>query len=161
MMAGLIFLATTLGMLGTGVLAGFLFAFSNVVMPSLNRQDASAAIRTMQTINVIVGNVLFGILLVGTTVLAIWLSGYALTNLAVPSAPQLLLGSAAYLFGGIGVTGIVNVPMNRRLARADPLGNDKDHDWQRFASRWMAWNHVRTVASALACLAYGTALVHL
>lgn len=160
-MTGLIFPATALAMLGTGLFAGFLFAFSNVVMPSLARQDAPAAIRTMQTINVVVENVLFGILLAGTTLLALALGGFAIANLALPAAPLLLAGSAAYLLLGIGVTAIVNVPMNRRLARVDSLGHQATEAWHGFVGRWVVWNHLRTVGSALASLAFGLALVQL
>lgn len=160
-MTGLIFTATALAMLGTGLFAGFLFAFSNVVMPSLARQDAPAAIRTMQTINVVVENLIFGILLAGTTLLAIALGGFAIANLTMPAAPLLLAGSAAYLLVGVGATAIVNVPMNRRLARVDPIGHQAAEAWDGFVGRWVVWNHVRTVGSALATLAFGLALVQL
>lgn len=160
-MSGMIFHTTALAMLGAGLLAGFLFAFSNVVMPSLARQDVAAAIRTMQTINVVVENGLFAILLGGTTLLAIALGGFAIANLAAAGAPLLLAGSAAYLLIGVGVTGAVNVPMNRRLARVDPDGAQGAEEWHRFEKRWVLWNHIRTLGSALACLAYGIALAQL
>lgn len=160
-MNGLLFPATALAMLGTGLFGGFLFAFSNVVMPSLARQEPPAAIRTMQTINIVVGNGLFGILLVGTTMLAVALGGFAIANIATAGAPLLLAGSAAYLLVGIGVTGAVNVPMNQRLERVDSLGHQATEAWHGFVGRWVVWNHVRTVASALAALAYGLALAQL
>lgn len=160
-MNGLVLPATALAMLGTGLFAGFLFAFSNVVMPSLGRQEPPAAIRTMQTINIVVGNGLFAVLLIGTTLLAIVLGGFAIANISAAGAPLLLVGSTAFLLVGIGVTGIFNVPMNRRLARVDPLGRQNAQDWSRFETRWVVWNHIRTAGSALACLAYGLALVHL
>lgn len=160
-MTGIIIPATALAMLGAGTLGGFLFAFSNVVMPSLARQDAPAAIRTMQTINVVVENGLFAILLGGTTLLAIVLGGFAIADLAAPGAPLLLAGSLAYLLVGIGVTASVNVPMNRRLARVSPADPQGTGDWRRFERRWVVWNHVRTAGSALACLAYGLALAQM
>ena len=52
--------------LGSGLVAGIFFAFSNFVMPAINRQPQSSAIATMQAINVVVLNRGFLAAFVGT-----------------------------------------------------------------------------------------------
>src|SRR5689334_24556174 len=52
--------------LGCGLVAGIFFAFSNFVMPAIDRQPRSSAIATMQAINVVVLNRGFLALFVGT-----------------------------------------------------------------------------------------------
>jgi uncharacterized membrane protein len=50
---------------------------------------------------------------------------------------------------------VFNVPLNNRLDRLD-AGAD-DPFLARYAGRWTAWNHVRTLASAAAAVALAAA----
>jgi uncharacterized membrane protein len=54
----------------------------------------------------------------------------------------------------LAVTAVANVPLNDRLARSDAPAPD----WPAYASRWTAWNHVRTLACAVACVLAALAL---
>ena len=67
------------------------------------------------------------------------------------SFPDVLAGA---IFAGIGLTFVVNVPMNNRLDSANPLTDEGAAIWADHLSRWTAWNHVR----ALACTAATAAL---
>jgi uncharacterized membrane protein len=63
-----------------------------------------------------------------------------------------------YFVGCFLVTILGNVPLNdalAKLAAADPMSEDV---WRRYLVQWTRWNHVRTVASFTAALAFALAL---
>ena len=71
-----------------------------------------------------------------------------------------LTASVLYLVGAIGVTGAANVPRNNRLAATSTRDAAAlAHAWTAFRPGWQAWNHVRTLTSALACLGFTLALL--
>ena len=144
--------------LGSGLVAGFFFAFSFVIMKSLGRLAAELGISAMQSINVVVLNAWFFTAFFGTAAICLILGGYALFNLDLPEAPCLLIGSALYLSGVIVVTMAANVPLNNRLAAASPRGDEGARTWTHYLSEWTRWNHVRTAAPLLAALAFILAL---
>jgi uncharacterized membrane protein len=61
MFDGALFVLTLLAMLGCGLMAGFFFAFSAVIMAALARLPPAQGIAAMQTINVVVINPWFGV----------------------------------------------------------------------------------------------------
>ena len=64
----------------------------------------------------------------------------------------ILAAGVIYLVGSILVTGMQNVPLNHRLAVQK---DDGLHDfWLFYAAAWTRWNHVRTIACAVACGLY-------
>ena len=67
-----------------------------------------------------------------------------------PGSSFLLLGGAVYLAGSIGVTMVVNVPMNDALAAVDAESEEGKKLWHHYLRRWTAWNHVRTAACVMA-----------
>jgi uncharacterized membrane protein len=71
---------------------------------------------------------------------------------------ELLVGSGLYLFGVFGVTIVANVPHNDALARLDPGTREAATYWPTYLREWTFWNHVRTVASAAAAVAYVLAI---
>ena len=139
---------------GCGLMGGLLFAFSNFVMKALLQQPPASAVRTMQAINVAIVNPLFLAIFLGTALATAILAVTALLRLSTPGMPLLLAGSALFLLGAFGVTMIFNVPLNNALATQDPETAAVAQFWATYVSRWMVWNHVRTVASlaAAACL---------
>ena len=65
-----------------------------------------------------------------------------------------LFGAAVYLICVLVVTGMGNVPMNKRLdAMAGHLRETAEY-WPRYAQRWKQLNHVRTVGSILAAVCW-------
>lgn len=139
---------------GCGLMGGLLFAFSNFVMKALLQQPPASAIRTMQAINVTIVNPLFLAVFLGTALATAILAVTALLRFSTPGMPLLLAGAALFLLGAFGVTMIFNVPLNNALATQDPAMPAAAQFWLAYVSRWMMWNHVRTVASlaATACL---------
>ncbi|MFC0624897.1 anthrone oxygenase family protein [Kribbella deserti] len=139
-------LATIISIAGVALNAGLFFAFDTAVMKALREQPAPQGITTMNSINVQILNPVF--LLVFT--------GSALTCVAVlVTAPFDDLGGTAlrvagavvFLAGTILVTAAVNVPMNNALAAVDAASAEGAAYWQTYLSRWVGWNHVRTVSS--------------
>lgn len=149
--------ATLAAILGAGVMAGFFYGFSNVVMGALARRPAGEAVAAMQAINVVVLNPLFFLLFFGTAALSLLLSVTAVLAWQ-PASALLLAGALCYLLGIVGVTVVCNVPRNERLAKLDPAEAATAADWQRYLREWTAWNHVRSLAGAAATGFFAAAL---
>lgn len=121
-----------LASVGSGLVGGVFVAFSVAVMPALRRRPAGAAVAVMQEVNRVIVTPVFLLLFLGTGVAAV-----VAAVLDVRDAP----GAALYAIGALGVTMVVNVPLNNRLdAEGEPV-------WARYLARWTAWNHVRALAA--------------
>ncbi|WP_322025497.1 DUF1772 domain-containing protein [Burkholderia sp. BCC1977] len=140
--------------IGCGLMAGVYFAFSTFVMTSLARIAPQAGIAAMNAINVDIVRSPFMPLFLGTTLMALALIVIALLDRGQPGAMAALAGGVLYLFGMFAVTMAVNVPLNDALAAADPATAQGAAQWARYVHDWTRWNHVRTVASALACVLF-------
>jgi uncharacterized membrane protein len=140
---------TIFAALGSGMIGGLLFAFSNFVMRALAQQSPESGIRTMQAINITIINPLFFLFFLGTGLVSVILAITALPRLSSPGALLLLIGCVLYVFGTFGVTMAFNVPLNNRLAVLDPSTTQAAQFWREYVSNWMQWNHVRTVAAIL------------
>ncbi len=149
---------TVIAAIGSGVMAGFFFAFSNTVMAALRRQPAPHGIAAMQAINVTVLNPLFFLVFFGTALICLGLAVIAIVR-GPAHAPLLLAASLAYLVGCIGVTMACNVPLNNALAAADPASALAADLWSRYLRVWTAWNHLRTVACLLAAVGFTVVLI--
>ncbi|MCM3315040.1 DUF1772 domain-containing protein, partial [Psychrobacillus sp. MER TA 17] len=93
-----------------------------------------------------------------TTLMALALVVIALFDRDSPGAMAALAGGVLYVFGMFAVTLAVNVPLNDALAAADPATAQGAALWTRYLHDWTRWNHVRTVASAVACACFIAAL---
>lgn len=144
--------------LGTGLIAGFFFSFSVVVMKALGRLPPEQGIAAMQRINVVVLNRWFFSAFFGTAAVCAILIAWAMLNLPAPGAGYILVASALYLTGVIGVTIAFNVPLNNRLARCDPGSFDGAHLWVRYLETWTRWNHMRTIAPLASAALFAVAL---
>ncbi|GGF24624.1 hypothetical protein GCM10011611_33320 [Aliidongia dinghuensis] len=71
----------------------------------------------------------------------------------------MLTGGVVYVLGMFVVTIMFNAPLNDALAAVDPSGGEGAALWARYLKDWTAWNHVRTVALAAACMLFIAALV--
>ena len=69
-------------------------------------------------------------------------------------APRSAVAAGLYLLGCIGVTMACNVPLNERLADVDADDSSAHALWQHYLRRWTLWNHVRTIAPAIAALLF-------
>ena len=140
-------LLTFLAALGSGLVAGIFFAFSNFVMKALARVPPAQGIAAMQSINVVVLNRWFFAVFFGTAVCCLALAITSLVRWQKPGGGYLLVGSLVYLIGTILVTIAYNVPLNDALATVDPSNADAAPIWTNYLKTWTAWNHVRTVAA--------------
>lgn len=143
---------------GSGLVSGLLFIFSNTIMAALDRQGADAGAAAMVAINEIILNPVFYGLFMGTAVLSIGVGVQAVLA-STGGAAFVISGAAAYVVGVFGVTAAVNVPLNNRLAAAT-LGTDEARAlWTHYLDRWTWWNTVRTWAGVLATVLFALGLV--
>lgn len=144
LMEGLVILA----IVGTGLVSGLLFIFSNTIMTALEQQGADAGAATMVAINEIILNGLFYAVFMVTAVVCVAISVLAVVT-GTGGAGTLLSASTAYVVGVFGVTAAVNVPLNNQLAGAT-LGTEEGRAfWRHYLVRWTRWNTVRTVAGVV------------
>jgi len=140
--------------LGTGLMAGLFFIFSVCVMKALSRLPSSEGIVVMQHINETIINPFFGILFFGTALACAISVIVALLHLQNPGALYTLVGGTCYLTGSLLVTFVFNIPRNNALAKVDAQTTESATFWNEFLSTWTAWNHVRTLSSTAAAVAF-------
>jgi len=131
-----IYLLTFVAALGSGLVAGIFFAFSNFVMRALARIPPAQGIAAMQSINVVVLNRWFFAVFFGTAVCCLALAISSFVRWQKPGAGYLLVGSLLYLIGTILVTIACNVPLNDALAAVDPLSADAGRVWTNYLKNW-------------------------
>jgi uncharacterized membrane protein len=136
------------------LVAGFLFAFASVVMPGIQRLDDRDFLRTFQVVDgVIQGNPpVFLIVWLGSVLTLLLSALLGLWQLA--GLERLLLGLAAaiYVVGVQLPTAGINVPLNNWLQtlNLESLdGPEISAARDLFESRWIRWNRIRTLLSAL------------
>ncbi len=133
-----------------GVMAGFFFAFSFVVMPGLSAMEPLAALASMQAINLAVRNAVFALGFFGALILCIAVALHALIRRDAPAWRLALSAALSYLVGAFGVTTLFNVPLNAEIAPLDPARPENAGAMVAYISQWTLWNHVRTLASLAA-----------
>lgn len=150
---------SVLAALGCGLMAGFFFSFSVLVMDSLAKQPAASGVATMQTINVVVFNPWFAGAFVGTPVVCVLAMIAALLHQGDPGSAYVLLGGACYLVGTLLVTALCNVPRNDALAELTSASPEAERYWPQYLAGWVPWNHVRTISALAASAALTFALI--
>ncbi|WP_322516749.1 anthrone oxygenase family protein [Rhodopseudomonas palustris] len=139
------------GAIGCGLMAGVYFAFSTFVMTALARLPQATGIAAMNAINADIVRSLFLPLFFGTTLAAAALAVIGALLWGEPGATAMAAGGAIYVLGMFVVTIARNVPLNNALAPADPESAAAAELWATYVRDWTWWNHVRTVASTVAC----------
>ncbi|MFE6523512.1 DUF1772 domain-containing protein [Streptomyces sp. NPDC057794] len=158
MIDGPYFWLTVLGVLGTGLVAGVFCGFSTFVMRGLATLPPAQGVAAMQAINGAAVTPPFMAVFLGTAVLCAVTAVVTFVLWPDRGAVELQVGSALYLFGSFGLTVVANVPRNEALARLRPGTSEAAAYWPAYVREWTRWNHIRTVASAGAALAYVQAL---
>ncbi|MDO9434800.1 DUF1772 domain-containing protein [Hydrogenophaga sp.] len=146
-MLTLLLLATCLG---AALVGGVFFAFSSFVMKALSQLPAAMGVATMQRINVVVINPWFLGAFLGTALLAAACVVAAVWIRAEPRAPWVLAAGLCYLLGTFGLTMVLHVPRNQRLAQFDAASPQAAAHWPIYLHEWTRWNHVRTAAALVA-----------
>lgn len=150
----------TLAACMSGVLAGFFFAFTNVVSPALAVIDPGLAEAALESVYGYVGRWPFQAAFFGTV-------GVACAALVAPfaapfAAPTgrawrilVVLASVAAIAGILGVTGARIAPAGRLLLET---GAEAPERWRAFLAQWRFWNDWRTIGAAAAMILYLAAL---
>jgi uncharacterized membrane protein len=154
----LLAVVTFASVLGCGLISGFFFAFSILVMRALGNLPPAQGVAAMQSINVVVINPWFLTAFFGTAAMCLFMVVASLLRWHDPRALYWLIGGMLYLVGTILVTGLFNVPRNNALAVLEPTSPDAARLWADYLTSWTAWNHVRTAAAFLAALLFAIAL---
>jgi uncharacterized membrane protein len=136
--------------LGSAIVGGIFFAFSNFIMRALEEIQVTGGLRAMQSINVTVLNPGFLGLFTGTAVIFAVLAVMALLDWSAAHSPYLLGAAVAYIGGTWMVTGVGNVPLNHRLAELKPDAEGAGDVWQDYVKRWTRLNSQRAGAAMLA-----------
>ncbi len=150
--------AVVLALLGSALIGGIFFAFSNFIMRALGQLPGNQGISAMKAINVTVLNPWFFLAFFGTGVVCLPVAFLALGSAAGTHRAYLLAACALYLFGCVLVTMAFNVPLNNRLASTEPDSSGAEALWGHYLSRWTLWNTVRTAASLAAAGLFAMAL---
>ncbi|WP_240196894.1 DUF1772 domain-containing protein [Nonomuraea lactucae] len=133
-----------LALLLNGLMAGLFYTFSVIVMRSLDAIEPAQATATMSSVNVKILNAWFLPVFLLAPVASLVTGLLLLMRDGRATAGTLfLVAAAAYFLGVLGVTAVVNVPMNNAL-------DSGALDWSGYSPRWTRWNHLRTVASVAA-----------
>ncbi|MEQ8896575.1 MAG: DUF1772 domain-containing protein [Roseovarius sp.] len=135
------------------LVSGVFLGFSDFIMRSLRVASPRAGIEAMQEINREVLSSVFVFSLLALAPVSLGLMGYAWWAMSGPARGWFIAGGAVYVVGTFLVTLFGNVPMNRRLDVMAVDGPETEAYWAHYAVAWTRWNHVRTVASALAAVA--------
>lgn len=138
--------------LGSAMIGGVFFAFSSFIMKALSRMPSSEGIAAMKSINVVVLNPSFLGTFMGTALISVLIAVLAVMDFGTPAAPWFLAGALSYLVGTFLVTGLGNVPLNKRLAAVSLVGPGAAHIWEHYLDRWTMLNTIRTGAAAAAAL---------
>ncbi|MFI9148973.1 DUF1772 domain-containing protein [Streptomyces sp. NPDC053367] len=158
MIEGPFFWLTVAGVLGTGLAAGVLCAFSAFVMRALAALPPAQGVAAMNAINRAAPRPAFMAVFLGTAVVAVAVGVVTLVVRPEDGMVELLLGSALYVCGSFGVTAAANVPRNDALLRLEPGSAQADAYWPGYVREWTRWNHIRMGASAAAAVLYVLAL---
>ena len=131
------------------LIAGVFFAFSDFIMRSLAAAPAPSGITAMQSINRVIYRSVFVTGLFIVSAMSILLTGMVyLGDHPVPVAT--VISCLVFLLGVMGVTISRSIPLNERLDGIQPDAAQAEMVWSHYLRVWGRWNHVRTIASAVA-----------
>ncbi|MEM9386506.1 MAG: anthrone oxygenase family protein [Pseudomonadota bacterium] len=146
-------------LIGSAMMAGLFFIFSNTVMEVLARLQAPAGIAAMQSINALILNPVFLGIFMGTAVCSLIVAVRAAMTWGSPGVSWAATGGLLYLLGCFLVTGAGNVPLNNALAAVDASSPQALPVWEHYLNRWTRLNTLRTVASGLGALLLAISLL--
>lgn len=139
------------GAIGCGIMAGVYFTFSAFAMKSLAGINASAGIAAMQSINDVILRSAFMPLFFGTSLASAIAVLLYVVSPGVSGGIWMALAGGIYFAGMFLCTIFFNVPLNNKLKDVDPTSTVGEEVWTMYLRVWTRWNHLRTVASTIAC----------
>ena len=152
-----------LGLLLSGGIFGFFYAWVCSTMWGLDAADPKIAISAMQAMNASVRNVVFAPAFFGTPFVLLAAGVFAWFSRMKAAFVLFSVAGILYLLGGMVLTMTINVPMNEALALiAIPDSTaEAAQIWQSYSQEWQFWNIVRTIVSAVTLLLTGVAILKL
>jgi len=148
-----------LALVGSALMAGLFFIFSNTVMTALSKMPDAEGIRAMQQINRVILNPLFLVFFTGTAILSIGITILGLIGWGLFASTWFLSAACLNFFGTFFYTIARNVPLNEKLEKIVP--EEASAFWQVYLKDWTRYNHHRAIASVLAVALYGVGLIKL
>ena len=137
------------------LVAGFLLAFTIVVMPGIQNLSDHDFLKAFKVIDrVIQNNQPVFMFVWGGSVLVLIISAWMSFSRLEGAELALIIGATAiYLIGVQLPTAIINVPLNNQL-QAQNLESHSEAELkearQKFEPRWIRWNSIRTGVAMLA-----------
>jgi len=136
------------------LVAGFLFAFTNVVMPGIKSLNAHNFLQAFKVMDRVIQNnqPLFVVVWLGSVVVLVISAWFGFSRLAGLDRLFILTACAAYLLGVQLPTMTINVPLNNQLQKWDLNSMAEPAILEartNFESQWIQWNTIRTVFAIL------------
>ena len=141
---------TVAAMLWTGLMGGFFFAFSVLVMPGLDATNPLVALPAMQSINGAVDSQPFEFGFFGAAALAAVALVVGVLRRDGLTSYLAMVAGAIYLVGTFLVTVVFNVPLNDDLDGYSLLDPSSIGLIEGYLRDWSRWNDVRTVSALVA-----------
>jgi uncharacterized membrane protein len=147
-------IALMLSTLLCSLVAGFLFAFTIVVMPGIKSLNEHNFLQAFKVMDRVIQNKqpLFIVVWLGSVVVLVAAAWFGFSQLAGLDRLLILTACATYLFGVQLPTMTINIPLNKQLQKqnlnsmtAPALRVARTN----FEPRWIQWNAIRTVLSIL------------
>jgi uncharacterized membrane protein len=158
-MSTLVTVAVVAAIVGSALIGGIFFAFSNFIMKALAQVPSSQGVSAMQSINVTVLNRWFLGAFMGTALVCLFLAVIAIADCRMAPSPYLLGGAVAYVAGTWLVTVGGNVPLNHRLAELAPDDPASSDLWDHYLDRWTTLNSRRAGSALCAAVLFCIGLI--
>ncbi|WP_238318644.1 DUF1772 domain-containing protein [Pseudooceanicola atlanticus] len=160
---GLVLPVAFAGLLLAGGIFGFFYAWICSTMWGLDAADPRVAIAAMQAMNASVRNAVFAPAFFGTGPVLLLAGVLAARAGAGRAGWAMGLGGVLYLVGGMGLTIMVNVPMNEALAlvTVPETTEEAARIWAAYSPRWQVFNTIRTIVSGVVLMLAGYGLYSL
>ena len=159
-------LSIALAMFLCTLVAGFLLAFSIIVMPGLQTLDDFGFLNGFKVMDRIIqdNHPIFMIIWVGS-VLAVLISGwFAFSSLQGVERLLVIAAVSLYLLGVQLPTATINIPLNNQLQSYE-LGSMDSAALQQarhiFEWRWIRWNSIRTIIAIIVAALLLVAIIRL
>ena len=146
------------GALGSGVTGGIFFAFSAFIMTSLATIPIESGVAAMNAINRVILRSWFMPVFLGMVAVSAVLVILAVRQWSLGSGSLVIAGAALYVLATFVSTILFNVPLNDRLAAFQGNETAAAEVWATYLEEWILWNHVRTISSLAASVAFMAAI---
>lgn len=146
------------GALGSGIIGGIFFAFSTFIMTSFAAISTESGVAAMNAINRVILRSWFMPVFMSMVVVSVVLVILAIRQWSLGGGSLIIAGAALYILASFVSTIIFNVPLNDRLATFQGNEAEAAEFWATYLKDWTFWNHIRTIASLAASVAFMAAI---